>query len=86
MPSMNISLPDELHAIVQQKVASGLYGSASEVVREAIRCMNKNEQQEYDAQLARLKQALAPAIAQAERGEVVDFSFDALNAEIDKHD
>jgi antitoxin ParD1/3/4 len=84
MPSMNISLPDELHALVQQKVASGLYGSASEVIREAIRSMNKNEQLEYEVQLSKLKQILAPALEQAARGEYVEFSWERLNAEIDR--
>ncbi len=35
--SMNISLPHELKARIRQRVESGMYGSASEVVREALR-------------------------------------------------
>jgi antitoxin ParD1/3/4 len=34
---MNISLTPELERAVKAKVASGLYGNASEVVREALR-------------------------------------------------
>ncbi len=35
---MNISLTPELENLVNQKVTSGLYHSASEVIREALRC------------------------------------------------
>jgi putative addiction module CopG family antidote len=34
---MNVSLTPELDAYVRRKVADGLYGNASEVVREALR-------------------------------------------------
>ena len=36
---MNISLTPTLEKFVQDKVASGLYNSASEVIREALRMM-----------------------------------------------
>jgi antitoxin ParD1/3/4 len=35
--SLNVSLPIELENRVREHVASGLYGSASEVIREALR-------------------------------------------------
>jgi antitoxin ParD1/3/4 len=35
--ALNVSLPLELEARVRQHVASGMYGSASEVIREALR-------------------------------------------------
>ena len=34
---MNISLTPELESAVKQKVESGLYNNASEVIREALR-------------------------------------------------
>jgi putative addiction module CopG family antidote len=36
---MNVSLTPELERLVREKVASGLYNNASEVVREALRAM-----------------------------------------------
>lgn len=36
---MNVSLTPELERFVREKVASGLYNNASEVVREALRAM-----------------------------------------------
>ena len=35
--SLNVSLPAELENRVREHVASGMYGSASEVIREALR-------------------------------------------------
>ena len=35
--SLNVSLPIELENRVREHVASGMYGSASEVIREALR-------------------------------------------------
>lgn len=34
---MNVSLTDELQSLIEQKVKSGLYNNASEVVRDALR-------------------------------------------------
>ena len=42
--ALNISLPPELEAQVRKRVDSGLYGSASEVVREALRLFETYEQ------------------------------------------
>jgi antitoxin ParD1/3/4 len=42
--TMLISLTPELVKIVKEKVASGLYNNASEVVREALRFMKTNEE------------------------------------------
>ena len=41
--TMNINLTPQLEAMVREKVASGLYGSASEVVREALRLMEEQD-------------------------------------------
>lgn len=40
---MNVSLTPELERYIRQKVDSGLYGKASEVVREALRLMHGRE-------------------------------------------
>ncbi len=40
---MNVSLTPHLEDLVKQKVASGLYNSASEVVREALRLMEEQD-------------------------------------------
>ena len=62
---MNISLTPELEKAVKQKVESGLYNNASEVIREALRIAHKQEQ-ENDW----LKREAAIGYAQLEAGEV----------------
>ena len=42
--TMNINLTPQLEGIVKQKVASGQYASASEVIREALRLMQEQDQ------------------------------------------
>ena len=42
--TININLTPQLEAMVRGKVAGGLYGSASEVVREALRLMQEQDQ------------------------------------------
>ena len=41
---MNVNLTPELETLVRRKVASGMYTSASEVVREALRLMEEQDQ------------------------------------------
>jgi len=40
---MNISLTPQLEDLVKKKVESGLYGSASEVMREALRLLEERD-------------------------------------------
>ena len=42
---MNVSLTPELEKWVQSKVQSGLYGSSSEVVRDALRVLHQFEEE-----------------------------------------
>jgi antitoxin ParD1/3/4 len=51
---MNINLTPQLEEMVRQKVESGLYTSASEVVREALRLMEEKDQLR-NAKLDRLR-------------------------------
>ena len=43
MGSLSVNLTDRLERLVREKVDSGLYNSASEVVREALRLMERSE-------------------------------------------
>ncbi|BAC91445.1 type II toxin-antitoxin system ParD family antitoxin [Gloeobacter violaceus] len=40
---MNVNLTPQLEEMIRRKVASGLYNSASEVVREALRLMEEQD-------------------------------------------
>jgi antitoxin ParD1/3/4 len=57
MPTRNVNLTDELDRFVLAKVESGRYENASEVVRAALRTLERDEQ-EYEARLAALKTAI----------------------------
>ena len=54
---MNISLTPHLEEMIREKIASGSYTSASEVVREALRLMEE-EDQLRSLKLQKLRQEL----------------------------
>jgi antitoxin ParD1/3/4 len=68
---MNVSLTPELERFVQEKVHSGRYTSASEVVREALRLLEEHEKVRA-AQLAEFREESARRLASLERGEGID--------------
>src|SRR5271157_1185134 len=57
MPTRNVNLTKELDRFVLTKVESGRYENASEVVRAALRILEREEQQ-YEAKLAALRAAI----------------------------
>jgi antitoxin ParD1/3/4 len=57
MPTRNVNLTEELDHFVLKKVKSGRYENASEVVRAALRTLER-EEQEYDAKLRALRTAI----------------------------
>jgi antitoxin ParD1/3/4 len=69
--TVNISLTPELDAFLQKRVKSGSYQTSSEVVREALRLLQRQEK-ERDAAFKQLKAKLDCGAGQAERGELLD--------------
>src|SRR5438309_6552735 len=57
MPTRNVNLTDELDRFVLTKVESGRYENASEVVRAALRSLDR-EERTYEAKLAALRTAI----------------------------
>jgi antitoxin ParD1/3/4 len=74
---MNVSLTPQLEDMVRAKVASGLYGSASEVVREALRLMGEQDRMR-DARLSELKAEIRRGLAS---GEPEPWDVDAIKRE-----
>jgi antitoxin ParD1/3/4 len=72
---MNVSLTPQLEKLVQQKVDSGLYNNASEVIREALRLMKESEEVRR-AKLKRLKTALAQGEADVASGRITTLDND----------
>jgi antitoxin ParD1/3/4 len=78
---MHISLTPELEIRVKQKVASGYYNNASEVIREALRFWEKNEEFVQYMKLEILKKRLSMGAEQAKQGEFVAQSVSEIIAE-----
>jgi antitoxin ParD1/3/4 len=62
MPTRNVNLTPELDNFITAKIESGRYENASEVVRSALRHLER-EEQEYEAKMAALNQALEEGLA-----------------------
>lgn len=57
MPTRNVTLTDALDRFLLEKVESGRYENVSEVVRAALRVLER-EEQEYETKLATLRAAI----------------------------
>ena len=68
---MNVSLTPELERIVDLKVESGQYNSASEVVREGLRLLQQRDEA-YERKLAWLKGEIQIGIDDLEAGRFSD--------------
>jgi antitoxin ParD1/3/4 len=67
--TMNINLTPQLEELVRQKVASGHYSSASEVVREALRLMEREDQIQA-AKLAQLRRDIQAGLDSGSTGKL----------------
>jgi len=77
---MNVSLTKELEQYVAGKVESGLYHSASEVIREGLRLL-KEKDEVHDRKLEALRSEIQVGIDQASQGKVKPLT-DELVADI----
>jgi antitoxin ParD1/3/4 len=68
---MNVHLTPELEQLVHNKVESGRYNSASEVVREALRLMEQKDELRT-VQLQELRSRIDKGISELGRGEGAD--------------
>jgi len=75
--SLNISLPAELENRVRDHVASGMYGSASEVIREALRLFEAYQTVQV-ASLSSLKADIAQGVADVRAGHVAPMDMTAI--------
>ena len=70
--NISISLPPELIILIKSKVDSGRYSSTSEVVREALRLLERADQQEAE-RLKGLRRAWREGLDSGDAGEL-DFA------------
>lgn len=68
---MNVSLTPELENLVNQKVKTGLYNSASEVLREGLRLLQQRDEMR-EAKLNALRAEIQKGIDDLEAGRYRD--------------
>jgi len=78
MKNTSIALSEHWQTFIAEQVASGRFGSASEVVREGLR-LAEDRQKRLDRLNALIDEGLAS-------GPAEEFDFDAFIAEIDVED
>jgi antitoxin ParD1/3/4 len=84
---MNVHLTPELEQLVQAKVESGRYNSASEVVREALRLMEQKDEVRT-LQLQELRKRIDKGLFEIDRGQGVDgeLFMQGLMEDLDKRE
>jgi len=82
---MNISLTPELERFIQDKVSSGMYTSASEVVRESLRLLHTHDDLQTQ-RINQLNQAIDVGLQQLNKGQKIPAheTFDRMKKKINK--
>jgi antitoxin ParD1/3/4 len=83
MPTMNVSLSAEMVAFVQSEVASGAYGTASEVVRDGLRRLI-HERATREEKAAILRREVGRGLDQAREGRLSRRSVTDIGAAVRK--
>lgn len=65
---MNISLTPQLESLLKEKVATGMYNSVSEVVREALRLMSEQDKLN-EIKLNNLREEISLGISSLDQGK-----------------
>jgi antitoxin ParD1/3/4 len=71
--TMHINLSPEMESYIKTKVSGGFYGNATEVIRDAIRRMQAEEER-----IVAFRAAVAKGEAQLERGEGVEYTPEVM--------
>jgi antitoxin ParD1/3/4 len=69
--TINVSLTPEWEEFINQRLASGRYQTASEVVRDGLRLLERQEADRATA-LDEVRQKIQAGLDQARRGESID--------------
>jgi len=71
--TMHVNLSPEMEGFIKRKVASGFYGNATEVIRDAIRRMQAEE-----SRIAAWQAAIQQGDDQLDRGEGIAYTAETL--------
>jgi antitoxin ParD1/3/4 len=75
--TMNVSLTSELEQYVTRKVESGLYQSASEVIRAGLRLLKERDELQQ-ARLNELRREISIGIDEADEGRTKPFTEETV--------
>jgi len=78
---MNVSLTPELEQLIHKKVETGMYLSASEVVREALRLLEERDKLQA-MKFEEIRKEIQIGIDQANRGEVAPLDLPGTLAKV----
>jgi antitoxin ParD1/3/4 len=78
---MNVSLTSQLEKLVNKKVSSGLYHSASEVIREGLRLLKEHDEVRQQ-RLRELRHSIAIGLRQANQDQMTPLDIRAIHAAI----
>lgn len=70
---MNVSLTPELEQLINQKVSSGLYNSASEVIREGLRLLQEQDELKRIRQES-LREEILEGVREIRQGQGLHYS------------
>jgi len=76
---MNVSLTPKLEDLVQAKLATGLYNSASEVIREALRLLEERDRLQQ-IRLDSLRSDIATGLQELGHGDANEYDDKGLKA------
>jgi antitoxin ParD1/3/4 len=85
MATMNVSLSKAFVDFVNGEVASGEYGSASEVVRDALRLLRREKAAEQE-KLAILRREIAIGLEDMRAGRLSKSTIGDILAELERED
>lgn len=70
MPTLHVNLTEDLNRFIAEKVESGCYADASEVVSEALRCLERANRSDEE-KIAALRAAIEAGFASGVEGDPV---------------
>jgi antitoxin ParD1/3/4 len=71
--TMHVNLSPEMESYIKSKVGTGFYGNATEVIRDAIRRMQAEEEK-----IVALRKAVAQGEEQLDRGEGAEYTRERI--------
>ena len=78
---MNISITPELEELIDKKVKTGMYNSASEVVREGLRLL-KEQDELKELRLKELKKEIQKGYDSATNGNVAEWNLNQFKDKV----